>query len=73
MIYRIIIAAVVLFSAAAFAQQPPTPAQVAIQLDNIINQWAQVLETQQQTIKADQDKIADLQKQLDALKSEQKK
>lgn len=53
---------------AAIAQQP-TPSQTAIQIDNVINQWAQTIEAQQK-------QIADLQKQLEeakAAKPEEKK
>ena len=31
----------------ARAQQQPTPSQTAIQIDNVINQWAQTIEAQQ--------------------------
>jgi iron-sulfur cluster repair protein YtfE (RIC family) len=40
----------------ALAQQP-TPSQTAIQIDNIINQWAQRLEADQQNLTAAQEKI----------------
>jgi len=52
----------------AFAQQP-TPSQTAIQIDNVINQWAQMIEGQAK-------QIADLQRQLEeakAAKPEEKK
>ena len=42
--------------------QQPTPSQTAIQIDNVINQWAQTIEAQQKT-------IADLQKQLEEAKA----
>jgi hypothetical protein len=35
----------------AYAQQP-TPAQTALQIDNVINQWAQTIEAQQKQIAA---------------------
>ena len=35
----------------------PTPSQTAIQIDNVVNQWAQTIETQQKI-------ITDLQEQL---------
>ena len=46
----------------ARAQQQPSPSQTAIQIDNVINQWAQTIEAQQRT-------IADLQKQLEEVKA----
>jgi hypothetical protein len=45
----------------AYAQQP-TPAQTAIQIDNVVNQWAQQLEAKDKL-------IADLQKQLEEAKA----
>lgn len=53
----------------AYAQQQPTPSQTAIQIDNVINQWAQ-------TIEALQRENADLKKQIEdakAVKPEEKK
>jgi cell division protein FtsL len=50
-----------LMASPALAQQQPTPAQTALQIDNVINQWAQTIEAQQK-------QIADLQKQLEELK-----
>lgn len=44
----------------ASAQQ--TPAQMALSINGVIGQWAQILEAQQK-------QIADLQKQLDDLKA----
>jgi hypothetical protein len=32
--------------------QQPTPAQTALQIDNVINQWAQTIEAQQKQIAA---------------------
>jgi hypothetical protein len=49
--------------------QQPTPAQTALQIDNVINQWAQ-------TIEALQRENADLKKQIEdakAAKLEEKK
>jgi hypothetical protein len=48
-------------SSEAFAQAP-TPSQTAIQIDTVINQWAQTIEAQQKI-------IADLQKQLEDSKN----
>jgi hypothetical protein len=45
----------------AYAQQP-TPAQTALQIDNVINQWAQMIETLQR-------ENADLKKQLEDAKA----
>ena len=45
----------------AFAQQL-TPSQIALQIDNIINQWAQTIEAQQR-------QITDLEKQITDLKA----
>jgi uncharacterized protein (DUF3084 family) len=42
----------------ASAQQ--SPSQTAIQIDTIINQWAQVIEAQQKQISEQQKEIADL-------------
>lgn len=55
--------AVFLFAmtASAVAQQP-SPSQTAIQIDNVINQWAQTIEAQQRT-------IDDLRKQLEEAKA----
>jgi hypothetical protein len=54
-----------LFTTPVLAQQPQqqTPSQIAIQLSNIIGQWAQAIETLQT-------KNAELQKQLDAVTKE---
>jgi predicted RNase H-like nuclease (RuvC/YqgF family) len=49
--------------------QQPTPAQTALQIDNVINQWAQ-------TIEALQRENADLKRQIEeakAVKPEEKK
>ena len=50
-------------SSAAFAQVPAqqTAASVALQIDSVVNSWAQTLEVQQK-------QIAELQKQLAELK-----
>jgi hypothetical protein len=50
-----------LMAVPAFAQQP-TPSQTAIQIDNVINQWAQ-------TIEALQRENADLKKQIEDTKA----
>lgn len=58
-----------LVSFPALAQQQPTPSQTAIQIDNVVNQWAQQIEAQQK-------QIMELQKQLEeakAAKPEEKK
>lgn len=44
----------------ASAQGIQSPSQVAIQIDNIINQWAQVLEVQQKQIEDLKKENADL-------------
>ena len=64
-----IVAALVVPAGAFAQQQPTTPSQIALQIDAVVNQWAQALESAQQTMRADQAKIADLQKQVDALKT----
>jgi hypothetical protein len=47
--------------ATAVAQTPQqSPSQVAIQIDNIINQWAQALENDQRTIATLQKENSDL-------------
>jgi len=58
--YRLIstIAISLLLLTAASAQQTPT--QLALQIDGIINQWAQAIESQQQQIAALQKQIADM-------------
>ena len=56
------IAILLLLPASVSAQQQATPSQVAIQIDNVINQWAQTIEAQQKL-------IADLQKQNAELKA----
>jgi len=50
------------FVTAAAAQQQPqlSPSNVAIQIDNIINQWAQQIEADQRTIAALQKENADM-------------
>jgi septal ring factor EnvC (AmiA/AmiB activator) len=53
----------------AYAQQP-TPSQTAIQIDNVINQWAQTIESQAQNLKAAQEKIDDKDKQIADLKKQ---
>jgi hypothetical protein len=50
----------------ASAQQQLTPSQTALQIDNVVNQWAQ-------TVEACPKQIADLQKQLEAAKAPAKK
>jgi cell division protein FtsB len=46
----------------AWAQQSQTPSQTAIQIDNVINQWAQQLEALQR-------ENADLKKQIEDAKA----
>ena len=65
---KLIAFALCLMASTAFGQQP-TPSQTAIQIDNVINQWAQ-------TIEALQRENAELKKQLEdakAAKVEEKK
>jgi hypothetical protein len=51
-----------LFATAAVAQQmpPATPTQTALQIDNVVNAWAQQIEADQRTIAALQAQIAEL-------------
>jgi hypothetical protein len=67
---RVIVCTLCLVTALpAHAQQQPTPSQTAIQIDNVINQWAQMIETLQR-------ENADLKKQVEdakAAKPEEKK
>lgn len=58
---RLIAFALCLVTLPAYAQQP-TPSQTAIQIDNVINQWAQ-------TIEALQRENADLKKQIEDAKA----
>jgi hypothetical protein len=51
----------VLFAGFANAQQP-TPAQTALQIDNVINQWAQMIEALQR-------ENAELRKQIEDAKA----
>ena len=52
-----------LIPAIASAQtQQPTPTQTALQIDNVINQWAQTLEALQK-------QNADLQREIEGLKA----
>ena len=65
-----LIGVVLLMTAPAFAQQQQvSPSQAAIAADNIINVLANAVEQEAATIKADNEKIADLQKQLADLKT----
>ena len=65
-----LIGVVLLMTAPAFAQQQQvSPSQAAIAADNIINGLANAVEQEAATIKADNEKIADLQKQLADLKT----
>ena len=48
--------------------QQPTPAQTAIQIDNVVNQWAQQLDAQAQNLKAAQEQIEDKDKQIKNLR-----
>lgn len=61
MMIRSIVFVLCLVAMPAHAQQP-TPSQTAIQIDNVINQWAQRLEAQEK-------RIADLEKQLEEAKA----
>lgn len=58
----IIIAIGLFLCGAAAAQQQATPSQTAIQIDNVVNLWAQQIEAQQKM-------IADLQKEIAELKA----
>lgn len=55
-----IAALAVIIAVPASAQQPTSPSAVAIQIDNVINQWAQQLEADQRTIAALQKENAEL-------------
>lgn len=68
MIRSFIFSALVLAASPAFAQTT-SPSQTALQLDSVINQWAQALELQQQTIKTAQETINELQREVDSLKA----
>jgi len=50
------------FAATPALAQQSTPSQTAIQIDNVINGWAQTIEAQQKM-------IADLQKEIADLKA----
>jgi CHASE1-domain containing sensor protein len=64
MAMRLIFVLLLSLTAAAFAQQPQqTPSQIALQIDNIINGWAQAIEALQK-------QNADLQAQLTAVTKE---
>jgi cell division protein FtsL len=55
------IAAFAALAVPALAQQPQvSPSQVALQIDNVINQWAQTIEAQQREIVMLQKELADL-------------
>ena len=49
----------------AYAQQP-TPAQTALQIDNVINQWAQTIEAQQVLIAKLQARVKELEDKYEA-------
>lgn len=67
---RYTLAITLALSSPAFAQQPgqPSPSQTAIQIDNVVNQWAQQLEADQQNLKAKDEKLTAVQKEIDELK-----
>ena len=54
---RLIAFVLCLLVSPALAQQQLTPAQTALQIDNVINQWAQTIENQAQALKAAQERI----------------
>lgn len=56
------------FMSSARAQESTSPAETALQIDGVINSWAQTITQQLKTIKALETKNAELQKQLDDLK-----
>ncbi len=57
--------------APAFAQQKPvSPSELAIQIDAIVNQWAQQITADQQTIAALQAEIATLKAKYEPQKSD---
>lgn len=49
--------------------QQPSPSQIAIQVDGLINGWATAIEQLQMQTKQDQAQIADLKKQLEDVKN----
>ena len=66
MIRVVSIAFFLLLAVPAQAQQ--LPSQVAIQIDNIINQWAQVIEAQQKQIEELKKENTDLKSKLETEK-----
>ena len=63
-----------LIPAVASAQtQQPTPTQTALQIDNVINQWAQTLEALQKQNADLQREIADLKAKYEPPKKEEPK
>ena len=55
-----LVVAIAIFSTSAIAQQP-TPSQTAIQIDNVINGWAQTIEAQQAQIAKLQARVKELE------------
>lgn len=71
----LLISVVSFMPCAAFAQAPapqPSPSQMALQLNAVIGQWAQVIEADGKTIADLRKQITDLQKQLEAAKQSAK-
>ena len=63
--------ACLLVCAPAYAQQKPTPpSEVAIQIDTVVNQWAQQITADQQTIAALQAEIANLKAKYEPQKAD---
>ena len=54
---KTIAALMLLASTIPVLAQQPTPSQTAIQIDNVINQWAQTIEVQESRLKAAQERI----------------
>ena len=64
-----VIATAAAIATPALAQQTLSPSQTALQIDAVVNQWAQVIEASQKQLAADHQKIDSLQKEIDTLKA----
>jgi hypothetical protein len=73
LILLITLMAILLFpySGSAKAQQL-TPSQTAIQIDNVVNQWAQTIETQAAQIAKLQARVKELEDKYEAKPSDKK-
>lgn len=68
----LIIGVLCLMPVCANAQQQASPSQTAIQIDNVINQWAQTLEALQKQNADLQKEVADLKAKYEPKKDEPK-